>query len=195
LFVDAVAQIHSLARQGGKMYRRKQVAIWALIGALSAGAGVAFANHQNGCFKYADAVINWYNGGTGDYFNIYNEEAKTDADAWHPYTDVVLTSVGVAGTTDHINAYNGAYGATGWLSLIEFQSVSGCTVKSTRLRMNQTYLDAGGFTRANKKAVACNLIGRALGLKNEAAYPGCMDGTYNNAFPSAHDRYTINSIY
>lgn len=159
------------------------------------GAGAVLANHQNGCFKYADAVINWYNGGTGDYFNIYQEEAKTDVDAWHPSTDVNLTSVAASGTTDHINAFNGAYGATGWLSLFSIQSVSGCTVRSSRLQMNQTYLDSGAYSRTQKKAIACNLIGRALGLTNDPGTAGCMDGTFNNPFPSAHDRYTINSIY
>jgi len=162
---------------------------------LVAGPGIASANHRNGCYKYADFNINWYNGGTGDYFNIFEEEARTDANAWDPYTDVVFTPVSAAGTTDHINAYSGSYGATGWLSLVEIQSVSGCTVRSGRIRMNQTYLDNGSYTRGQKKAVACNLIGRLLGLKNEAGIPGCMDGTNNNSFPSTHDRDVINSIY
>jgi hypothetical protein len=173
----------------------KQMSIWVLIVTLTAGAGVAFATHQNGCYKYADFLINWYNGGTGDYFNIYQEEAKTDANAWDPYTDVSLTSVAAAGTTDHVNAYNGSYGATGWLSLFEIQSVSGCTIKSTRLRMNQSYFDSGSYTRTQKKAMACNLLGKALGLKNQAGIAGCMDGTLNNPFPSTHDRNTINAIY
>jgi hypothetical protein len=173
----------------------KQMVLWVLLVSLTTGAGVVHATNQNGCYKYADAVINWYNGGTGDYFNIYEEEAKTDADSWHFYTDVSLTSVATAGTTDHINAYNGAYGATGWISTVELQNVSGCTIKSARLRMNQTYLDAGSYTRANKKAIACNLIGKALGLKNQTGTIGCMDGTFSSSFPSSHDRDTINSMY
>lgn len=173
----------------------RRMSVWIAVLTLMTGAGILSATNQNGCYKYADYLINWYNGGTGDYFNIYNEEAKTDADSWDPYTDVSLTSVAASGTTDHINAYNGRYGSTGWLAVAEISSVSGCTIKSSRLRMNQTYLDNGAYTRANKEAMACNLIGKALGLKNAAGTPGCMDGTLNNPFPSTHDRDTINSIY
>ena len=172
-----------------------QMSVWVLILTLTMGAGAVFANHQNGCYKYADFLISWFNGGTGDYFNIYQEEAQTDANAWDPYTDVALTSVASAGTTDHVNAYNGSYGSTGWLSLVEIQNVSGCTIKSTRLRMNQSYLDSGSYTRNNKKAIACNLIGKALGLKNQTGIAGCMDGTLANSFPSTHDRDTINAMY
>jgi hypothetical protein len=173
----------------------RQMAVWVAILTLTAGAGSVSARNRNGCYKFLDAAINWYNGGTGDYFAIYNEEAKTDADAWDPYTDVSLNSVAAAGTTDHINAYNGFYGSTGWLSLTQITSYSGCTVKSGRIQMNQTYLDNGSYTRLQKKAVACNLIGKLLGLTNQAGTAGCMDGTLNNPFPSAHDRDTINAIY
>ena len=95
----------------------KRMAVRIAIVALVAGAGAVSATNRNGCYKFADFQINWYNGGTGDYFNIYEEEARIDANAWDPYTDVSFTPVAVAGTTDHINAYNAAYGATGWLSL------------------------------------------------------------------------------
>lgn len=173
----------------------RRMAVWVAIVTLTTGAGVVSATNRNGCYKFADSLINWYNGGTGDYFAIYEEEAKTDADAWHPYTDVSLTSVGAAGTTDHINAYNGSYGSTGWLSLAEIRTVTGCTVQNGRLRMNQTYLDSGSYTRSQKEAVACNLIGKILGLTNQAGTAGCMDGTLNNPFPSTHDRDTINAIY
>lgn len=173
----------------------RRAALGVLVVTLTAGSGAVFATNQSGCTKYADAQINWYNGGTGAYFAIYEEEAKTDANAWDPSTDVTLTSVATAGTTDHINAYNGFYGATGWLAIAEVQSVSGCTVRTTRLRMNQSYLDAGSYTLTNKKSIACNLIGKALGLTNQTGFTGCMDGTVSNAFPSSHDRTMINSIY
>jgi hypothetical protein len=173
----------------------KQMIVWVGIVILTAGAGTISATNRNGCYKFADAVISWYNGGSGDYFAIYEEEAKTDADAWAPATDVNFNSVGAAGTTDHVNAYNGFYGATGWLSLSEIRTVSGCIIKGGRLRMNQTYLDGGGYTRTQKKAMACNLIGRILGLTNQAGTAGCMDGTLANAFPSSHDKTMINGIY
>jgi hypothetical protein len=153
----------------------RQVAVWIAILTLTAGVGSVSATNRNGCLKFADAVINWFNGGTGDYFAIY--------------------TVAAAGTTDHINAYNGLYGSTGWLSLTQISSYSGCTVKSGRIQMNQTYLDNGSYTRLQKKAVACNLIGKLLGLTHQAGTAGCMDGTLNNPFPSAHDRDTINAIY
>lgn len=172
----------------------RQIAVWVVILTLTVGVGSVSATNWSGCFKFSDALIGWYNGGTGDYFNIYNEEALTDKNAWDPFTDVILAAV-PAGNTDHINAYNGFYGSTGWLSITQITSYSGCTVKSGRIQMNQTYLDNGSYTRLQKKAVACNLIGTILGLTRRTGTAGCMDGTYSNAFPSAHDRDTINSIY
>ena len=175
------------------MTPKRQIAVWTAILALTLGSGFAAANNQNGCYKFADAVINWYNGAKADYFNVFEEEARTDADAWDPYTDVVLNPVAAAGTTDHINAYAGRYGNNGWLALTELSSVSGCTIRSARIRLNQSYLDS--YPRSARETLACNGIGKSLGLKNEPSFPGCMDGTLNNPFPSTHDRDTINAIY
>ena len=175
------------------MSRRKAMAVWVAILALTAGAGLVSASHKNGCYQYANYLISWYNGGTGDYFNIYNEEAKTDANAWDPYTDVSLSAVASAGTTDHINAYNGSYGATGWLVLTEMTSVSGCTVLAGRVRLNQTYLDNGSYTRDQKKIFACQGIGRLLGLSTNTTGTTCMNGSAS--FPNTHDRDVINATY
>lgn len=174
------------------MNLKRQIAGWIVVLALTLGTGFATATNQNGCYKFADAVISWYNGAAGDYFSVYEEEARTDADAWDPFTDVALKPVAAAGTTDHINAYAGRYGNTGWLALTSI-SPSGCTIQSTRIRLNQTYLD--GYSRTVREALACNGIGKSLGLKNDASFPGCMDGTGNNPFPSNHDRDTVNLIY
>lgn len=177
------------------MTRKKAMAVWVAIVCLTLGAGLATATNRNGCFKYADFAINWFNGGTGDYYNIFQEEAKTDTDAWDPATDVSFTQVAAAGSTDHMNAYSGNYGNTGWLALTEISSYSGCTIKSGRIRFNRTYLDSASYTRAQKESLACNSIGKLLGLSNDSTNMGCMNSSVVAPYPSAHDVTLINSIY
>lgn len=159
------------------------------------GAGSAYASHRWGCWKYANGAINWYNGATGDYWNIYNEEARTDSNSWHNYTDVNLTSTG-SGTTDHINAFNGFYGANGWLGIAEIRGYSGCTIRNGRVRLNMSYLE-GGYSRTNKKHVACQEVGHLLGLHhNTGSSTTCMNDQILSApFPNTHDRDLVNSIY
>ena len=154
----------------------------------------AVASHRWGCWKYANASINWYNGGTGDYWNIYNEEARTDSNSWHNYTDLSLTPTG-SGTTDHINAYNGSYGSTGWLGIAEIRSASGCTILNGRCRLNHTYLIS--YSRTNKKHVACQEVGHLFGLNhNRGSSTTCMNDTILTApQPNSHDQSLINSIY
>lgn len=157
----------------------------------------AIASHRWGCWKYADYYIYWYNGASGDYYNIYNEEARTDSNAWSPYTDITLASVSAAGSTDHANAYNGYYGNTGWLGLASIISYSGCTVKNGRAQLNQTYLDNGSYSRTNKKHVACQEVGHLFGLgHNQGSSTTCMNDTILSApYPNSHDQSLINSIY
>lgn len=177
------------------MSSRKVMAVWVALVSLTIGAGLATATNRNGCLKYADALINWYNGGTGDYYNIFQEEAKTDADAWDPATDVVFNQVAAAGTTDHLNGYSGYYGNTGWLFVKEITSYKGCTIRSGRFRFNRTYLDSPSYTREWKEHMACNSIGTLLGLSNDSSGSGCMNTSIVAPQPSAHDISTINSIY
>jgi predicted Zn-dependent protease len=181
------------------MSRRRALAVWGLLLALAitTGVGTAFASHRWGCWRYADGNIFFFNGGTGDYFNIYNEEAFTDPDSWNNYTDINLISVSSAGTTDHINAFNGFYGTTGWLGLAEIRSYSGCTIFNGRTRLNQSYLDNGSYTRNNKKHVACQEIGHLLGINhNRSSTTTCMNDTILTApQPNTHDRDLVNSIY
>lgn len=58
--------------------KRAIVALCALF-AVVFTAGL-FASNRWQSWKYADASIRWYNGGTGDYYNIYQEESITDGD-------------------------------------------------------------------------------------------------------------------
>lgn len=157
----------------------------------------AFATNRWGCWKYANYAINWYNGAAGDYWNIYNEEARTDSNSWHNYTDISLTSVSAAGSSDHINAYAGSYGSTGWLGIAEIQSSSGCTVYQGRSRLNRSYLDNGSYTRTNKKHVACQEIGHLFGLHhNTSSNTTCMnDAILSAPYPNSHDQSLVNSIY
>lgn len=157
-------------------------------------AALAMGCHYTGA-RYADYYINWYNGGTGDYYHIFNEEARTDPDAWSPYTDVYLNPVSSSGNTDHINVYNGHYGLTGWLGYAEWNGSGDSPTKYGRARLNQTYLD-NGYTRTHKKHVACHEIGHLLGLAhNRSQADTCMNDTIFITRPNAHDRDAINAIY
>jgi hypothetical protein len=180
------------------MTTRRAVATWGVLFALALmiGSGAAMASHRWGCWKYADFNINWNNAASGDYWNIYNEEAKTDGDAWSPFTDIFLNPTGF-GTSDHINAYNGFYGQNGWLGLASIISYSGCTVFHGRAQVNQSYLDNGSYSRTNKKHVACQEVAHLFGLNhNRSATNTCMNDTILTApFPNTHDRDLINSIY
>jgi hypothetical protein len=182
------------------MNLRRALFIWAMVLTTTIGLGLpisTWASHRWSCWKYANYSINWYNGGTGDYYNIYNEEAKTDSNAWSPYTDLVLNTVSASGTTDHANAYNGYYGSTGWLGLAEILNSNGCTVLNGRARLNQTYLDNGSYSRTNKKHVACQEVGHLFGLHhNTSSTTTCMNDQILSApHPNAHDQNLINSIY
>ena len=180
------------------MTKRRAFMTWGALFALTLviGAGAAVASHRWGCWKYANYAINWYNAGSGDYWYIYNEEAKTDGDSWHNYTDVSLTNTGY-GSSDHVNAYNGYYGQNGWLGLASIIRYSGCTVYEGRSQLNQTYLDNGSYTRTNKKHVACQEVGHLFGLAhNRGSSTTCMNDTILTApYPNTHDRDLVNSIY
>ena len=102
-----------------------------------------------------------------------------------------------AGTTDHVNAYNGYYGSTGWLGIAEIRRYSGCTVYEGRARLNQSYLDNGRYSRTNKEHVACQEVGHLFGLgHNRGSSTTCMNDTILTApQPNTHDHDLINSIY
>ena len=109
------------------MNRRRAMTVWGtlLVLMIVIGAVAAIATNRWGCWKYANASVNVYNGSSGDYAAIWNEEVWTDGNSWNPYTDLVLTQVGSAGSTDHANMYAGYYGANGWLGLASISSASG----------------------------------------------------------------------
>lgn len=179
------------------MSRKRAVVL--LLGAfiLTFAATTVMASHRWGCWKYANYYIRWYNGAGGDYWYIYNEETKSDSNSWHKYTDLYLPSVSSAGSTDHINAYAGYYGSTGWLGLASIIRSSGCTIYEGRSQLNRTYLDNGNYSRRNKKHVACQEVGHLFGLHhNTSATNTCMNDQILSApYPNSHDRSMINSIY
>ena len=162
-------------------------------------AGTAWANHRWYCWKYADAEINFYNGCTGSYSSYANEEALTDSNSWHNYTEVNLNPVGQQGTTDHLNCFNGSYGFNGWLGIAEILTYSGCTVQQGRSRFNQSYLDnpAYGYSTTNKKHVVCQEIGHLFGLSHQKGMAqSCMnDKILYVPNPNSHDQSMIASIY
>lgn len=178
--------------------KKRWIAVLALAFTLAAlvGASAAFASHRWGCWKYANFSISWYNGAAGDYYNIYQEEARTDSNSWHNYTDLSLPQVGSAGTSDHVNAYAGFYGSTGWLGLASIQRASGCTVLQGNAYLNRSYLDSG-YSRTNREHVACQEVGHLFGLNhNRGSSTTCMNDTILTApQPNSHDQALINSLY
>ena len=178
----------------------RAVGLWLAVLAVAIVVGVpagGWASHRWGCWKYANASINFFQGATGDYGAIFNEEAITDSNSWHNFTEINLTRVSAAGTTDHVNTFAGLYGQTGWLGIAELRSVSGCTVFEGRARLNRTYLDQARYTRTNKKHVACQEVGHLFGLNhNRTSSTTCMNDTILTApQPNAHDQSLIASIY
>lgn len=180
------------------MQRKRAFAIWGVVLMVAAtiGATASFASHRWGCWKYANYYIRWYNGASGDYYNIYQEEAKTDSDSWDKYTDLYLPQVGSAGSSDHVNAYSGFYGSNGWLGLASIVNYSGCTVYQGNAYLNRSYLDYG-YSRTAKKHVACQEVGHLFGLHhNTSASNTCMNDSILTApYPNSHDRDLINSLY
>lgn len=177
---------------------RRWIALFTLAFVLATlvGAGAAFASHRWGCWKYANYYIRWYNGASGTYYNAFQQEAKTDGDAWDPYTDLVLPQVSSAGTSDHVNAYSGFYGGTGWLGLASIQRASGCTILQGNAYLNRSYLDSG-YSTTNIKHVACQEVGHLWGLDhNRGSSTTCMNDTILTVpHPNSHDRDMINSLY
>ena len=182
------------------MSLRRAVSLWTIVAMAAAVLGAstgAWASHRWGCWKYANASINFFNGATGDYGAIFNEEARTDSNSWHNFTDLSLTPVGASGTTDHMNAFAGSYGQNGWLGIAEIRRASGCTVLEGRARLNRSYLDSGSYSRTNKKHVACQEVGHLFGLNhNRGSSTTCMNDQILTApQPNTHDRDLINSLY
>lgn len=178
--------------------KKRWIGVMALAFMLAAlvGATAASASHRWGCWKYANYYIRWYNGASGSYYNYYQQEAKTDSNSWDSYTDLSLPQVSSAGTSDHVNAYAGFYGGTGWLGLASIQRASGCTVLQGNAYLNRSYLDSG-YSSTNIKHVACQEVGHLFGLQhNTSANNTCMNDTILTApYPNSHDRDLINSLY
>ncbi|HYO16463.1 MAG TPA: hypothetical protein VE685_24975 [Thermoanaerobaculia bacterium] len=180
------------------MSLRRVLVVWGslLVLTITLGAGAAFATHRWDCWAYGDYLINWYNGASGTYHYIFEEEARTDADSWHNYTDIELVPINSPSQYDSINAFNGYYGFNGWLGLAEIIYYFGCTVTEGRARLNQSYLESG-YSRTNKEHVACQEVGHLFGLDhNHDSSNTCMNDTILTApQPDSHDQELINSIY
>ena len=158
-------------------------------------AGGLLADHQWGCFHFPDPDIAFFNGCDGEYHDLVREEAFTDPDSWNS-TIINLTEVGSAGTDDQINIFNGYYGETGWLGLTTIFP-DGCVIRYGISYLNQTYLDDGSYTRAQKSHVTCHEIGHNFGLDhNLSSNQTCMNPTILTApHPDAHDRELLAQIY
>lgn len=171
--------------------------IWAALLTASVQVGTsigAWANHNWGCWHYANATINVYNGGTGPYYDHFQTKIWTHTKSWDSYTDLVLVQSNNAGSNDFINCYAGSYGSTGWLGIAEILNYSGCTVIEGRARLNKSYLNSG-YTKKNKRHVACQEVGHLFGLDHQAAQTCMNDAILNVPRPNTHDRDLVNSMY
>lgn len=175
--------------------KRSIVSLCALFVVMFA-AGVAASNRWHS-WKYANAEIRWYNGGTGQYYDMYQQEAITDANAWQPFTVIDLVQVWASGTDDQINSFNGNYGFTGWYGIAEIQANDGWTIIDGRTRLNEYHIDADRLSPINIKHVACQEIGHLFGLDhNRDAFDTCMNDTILNApYPNQHDADMLAEIY
>jgi len=185
------------------MGRTKAAAVWSGVVTLSVFFGVcagSWANNRWYCWKYLDANVSFYNGasnvGSKLYKDYYEEEARTDSNAWDPYTEINLTPSG-EGSTDHCNCYSGAYGINNWLGLAEIASYSGCTILRGNCYLNRSYLDSSSYSATNVKHVACQEVGHLWGLDHQRGKKTtCMnDLILNKPFPNSHDQSMVNSIY
>lgn len=164
-------------------------------------AQTVIASHKWICsgttaWKYADKDISWYNGTSGDYYDIYQEEMNWDSNSWDKYTKLDLTTT-TSLTTDQARGYAGYYGETGWLGLATIVEWSGCTITKGKSQLNKTYFENGSYTRTNKKHTACQELGHLWGLDhNRNATDTCMNDKIGNApYPSSHDKDVVYNLY
>jgi hypothetical protein len=158
------------------------------------------ASHQWGCYHLQNYKVALYNGATGDYYNIFQETAVLDSQAWspftamqifYPYTSQDYQSPGWQG----IAGFNGYYGTTGWAGLATLTNTSGCLVYAGKAELNQTYLDS--TSRDYKKYAACQEVGHLFGLDhNRSDSTTCMnDVTQSSSVPNTHDQDELSAIY
>lgn len=177
--------------------RTKQAIFWLCVLFVTAftGGRVAASNRWQ-TWRFATPNISWYNGGTGDYYNIFQEEAVTDSDSWNSSSLVELFQTGSYGTNTTINGLNGYYGATGWIGLATIRSNTDCFINYGDAQLNQSYLDDGTYTRIAKKYVACQEIGHLFGLDHTGDTSSCMtSGAAAPDHPNSHDFDMLVGIY
>jgi hypothetical protein len=180
------------------MNKRRASTLWvaiAVVGVYLGSAGATWANNRWGCWKYQNASINVYNGASQAWYRHYQKKIWSHSRAWDPYTDLVLTQVSSPGKTDHINCYADFYGNNGWLGIAEILTYSGCIIKEGRTRCNKTYLNNGGYSKKNKRHVACQEVGHLFGLDHQYANTCMNDSILTKPRPNAHDRNMVNGIY
>src|SRR6266542_4440232 len=149
-----------------------------------------------------DSAIAWYNGGTGEYADIYQGEAISDGDSWNNYTVLDLTQVGSSGSNDQVNSYDGYYGFTGWLGIADPFPQNSCVYGPAQVvywntQLNRSYLDSGSYSLTNKQHVACQELGHAFSLAHQYTPDTCMrdTGALDAPHPNAHDAQVLGCTY
>jgi hypothetical protein len=165
-----------------------------LCAAVLGSALTAKASHW-ACLKFPDTEISWYNGGTGDYANIYREEMLDEADSWHNATVVNLTPIGppAAGQQDVIQSFNGDYSPQPFAGQT-IPARDGCTLLRTTTQLNEAVLSS--WPRIDQKQVGCHELGHSIGLEERADGNTCMVQTRIQVHaPDTHDIDQVRDAY
>ena len=187
------------------MLRIRSFVVLGLAAALVAASGTyADASHAWGSYHWARAS-NPFELKLGD--NMTTGEWKSilgvvSAD-WSQSS--VLDTVVTAGKggrsckaqTGRVEVCNGRYGFNGWVGLAQIW-ISGSHITKGTAKMNDSYLNSATYA-PYRRYVMCQEVGHTLGLghtSEDGTNDGtCMDYSWQNETPNAHDYEQLEAIY
>src|SRR5687767_8960632 len=106
---------------------------------LDVSASVSHPDRFQICRRLRDQNVQYFNGASGDWYNIIREEVETDSNSWQT-SAVNLSEVGSYATTDQINVLPADYGATNWAGFANTTHVENCFIDAGEALLNTFYL-------------------------------------------------------